>query len=327
MAGLGFMLPHLSVEDIIVSVSTNDEIQHEHDHDSQEEPIRRLRFALILLTVTVVAEVIGGILTHSLALLADAGHVFMDLFAMGISLLAARLARQPATAVRTYGWHRAEILAALINGVLLTGLALSLFMGAAKRIQEPREILSGPMLIVAVIGLAVNVVIALKLHGHHAGDLNVRSAYLHVLGDTGASVGVIAAGVVISFTQWYVVDGIVSIGIGLLILVGGLRLIGKAGHILLEGVPGTISLDAVAEAIRNVEGVNSVHDVHIWSVCSHIVSLSCHINIDPKTPEHHDGVIRRVTEMLWENFCIMHPTIQVEYRICGNDIVSQDMKH
>ena len=302
---------------------------HDHDHDQSHAPeaAGQLKFAISLLILTLVAEVVGGWLTHSLALLADAGHVFMDLFALVLSLWATRLARLPASSTRTYGWRRAEILAALINGALLTVLSLLLFHEAWERLRNPQEILSMPMLIVAVVGLAVNVVIAFRLHGHHQEDLNLSSAYLHVLGDAAASVGVIIGAIVISLTEWYAVDSLISAAIAALIIVGAVRLVVKAGHILLEGVPTRLSLQTVASAIQDVEGVNSVHDLHIWTLCSHIVSLSCHVNLEPKTPEFHDRVVRSVADMLWHRFSIMHPTIQVDYESCSDDVVSQDMEH
>lgn len=300
---------------------------HDHNHGGTGQDAGRLRFAILLLSATLAAELAGGLLTHSLALLADAGHVFMDLFAMGISLGAMRLARLPATSRKTFGWHRLEVLAALLNGALLTVLALSLFREAWLRSRDPMEILAGPMLVVAVAGLAINVLIAFRLHGHHAHDLNVRSAYLHVLGDTAASVGVVAAAVVIRFTGWTLIDPLISACIGVLILVGSVRLVLKAGHILVEGVPSRLSLHAVAEAIAEIQGVNNVHDLHIWTVCSHIVSLSCHIHIDPGTPAHHDGMVRAVADMLWRRFCILHATIQVDYESCSEAIITQDMAH
>jgi cobalt-zinc-cadmium efflux system protein len=298
---------------------------HTHGHDAAAAG--RLKFALILLSITLVAEVAGGLLSHSLALLADAGHVFMDLFAITVSLVAARLAQLPATSTKTYGWHRAEILAALINGALLVILSLFLFYEAWDRLRNPEAILSTPMLIVAAVGLVVNIVIALRLHGHRGRDLNLRSAYLHVLGDALASLGVIAAAIIIALTGWYRIDAIISIGIGLLIFAGAARLLFKAGHVLLEGVPSRISLEAVAKAVGELEGVKSVHDLHIWSVCSHIVSLSCHIHLEPKTPEYHDRMVRTVADMLWRRFSILHPTIQVDYETCGDEIVTQDMEH
>ena len=300
---------------------------HDHEHGVDEHVPAQLRFAIVLLAITLVAEVVGGILSHSLALLADAGHVFMDLFALGMSLAAVTLARQPATTTRTFGWHRVEVLAALLNGLLLIGLALGLLHEAWLRCRAPAAVLSVPMLVVAAIGLVVNVVIAVRLHAHHHDDLNMKSAYLHVVGDTLASVGVVAAALVIMSTGWTVVDPIVSVAINVLILGGAVRVILKSGHILLEGVPDKLSLPVVADAIRTTKGVTNVHDLHIWTVCSHIVSLSCHIGIDSQTPADHDRLIREVREMLQTKFGILHTTIQVDYEQCGTGVVTQDMRH
>jgi len=303
---------------------------HDHDHDHHGDhgsSAGRLKFAIALLSLTFIAEVAGGFLTRSLALLADAGHLFLDLFALTLSLVATRLALLPATSTKTYGWHRAEIFAALINGALLLGMSLLLFREAWHRFHAPAEILAEPMLIVALIGLAVNIIIALRLHGHHEGDLNLTSAYFHVLGDTGASLGVVVAAAVIALTGWTAIDSLISAGIGVLILIGSVRLIFNAGHIFLESVPKGLSLEAVANAIEEVDGVNSVHDVHIWAVCSHIINLSCHVNIDPKGPQFHDQIVRSITEMLQRRFCIIHPTIQVDYESCSDEVVTQDMNH
>lgn len=301
-----------------------------HDHANQHHDVSatgQLRFAISLLALILAVEVAGGFLTRSLALLADAAHVFMDLFALGLSLLAASLAQLPATSTKTYGWHRAEILAALVNGILLFVLSLFLFKEAWERFHSPLKVLAAPMLAVAVVGLMVNVIIAMRLHGHHKGDLNLSSAYLHVLGDAAASAGVVLAAIVISLTGWFWVDSLISAGIGVLIIIGSIRLVNNAGHVLLEAVPKRLSLETVAKAIREIDGVKGVHDVHIWTVCSHIVSLSCHINIEPKTFRDHDRVIRNITRMLWQRFSIMHPTIQVDYEGHNDLVVSQDMNH
>ena len=306
----------------------HDHSSHDHgSHDHGDAAAGRLIFAIGLLVLTLAAEIIGGLLTGSLALLADAGHVFMDLFALSLSLIAARLARRAPSTTQTYGLHRAEILAALMNGSLLVVLSLLLFREAWERFHAPTDILAIPMLIVAVVGLIVNIVIAFRLHGHHEGDLNMTSAYLHVLGDAGASAGVVVAAIVIHFTGWTMVDSLISAAIGILILIGALRLLFNAGHVLLESVPRGLSLEAVEKAIAKHDGVNSVHDLHIWTLCSHIINLSCHINIETRSPQHHDRVVTSLSEMLWRRFCIMHSTIQVDYENCSDQIVMQDMAH
>jgi len=303
-----------------------------HEHHGVDEAgaftgtARDLKLAVGLLSVILVAEVLGAYISHSLALLADAGHVLMDLFSLIISLGAARLATLPATSKRTYGWHRAEILAALINGILLTALAFGLFREAWVRLLHPREVLAMPMLVIAAIGLAANLWIAVRLHGA-SHDLNVRSAYLHVLGDTGASIGVIGGALVIEFTGWNAVDSWLSAMIGVVILIGAVRLILRASHILLEGVPSRLSHEAVSAAIREIDEVEDVHDVHIWTLCSHIINLTCHIKIAWRSPEHHDNVVRHVRDMLWQRFSILHSTIQVDYVACDESVIGKDMVH
>lgn len=300
---------------------------HEHNHGHSDSVSGSLIFAISLLSITLVIEVAGGVISRSLALLADAGHLFMDLFAMSISLTASILARRPPTHRRTFGWHRAEVLAAILNGILLIALSAGLVHEAIRRFQHPTEVLALPMLMVAVIGLITNLVIAFKLHGAHGRDLNVRGAYLHVLGDTGASLGVIVAATIIKFTGWEFVDPAVSLLIAAIILIGAFRLIFNASHILLEGVPGHISVKAVADTLKELENVNGVHDIHIWSVCSHILSLSCHVTADWQSPQDHDALVAKVTDTLWHEFGIMHATIQTDYEHCGDKLVAEDMQH
>ncbi len=299
---------------------------HAHNH-GQDSVSRSLIFAICLLSITLVIEVIGGIMSGSLALLADAGHLFMDLFAMIISLSASMLARRPPTDRRTFGWHRVEVLAAITNGLLLGILSLGLVREAVLRFHEPEEVLALPMLAVALIGLVTNVIIAFRLHGSRSRDLNVRGAYLHVLGDTAASIGVIAAAVVIKLTGWSFMDPLVSLFIASIIMVGAIRLILSASHILLEAVPRHISVKAVADAITELDKVNGVHDVHIWTVCSHILSLSCHVTADWQSPEEHDKLVTAITDKLWHDFGIMHATIQTDYEHCGGKLVGEDMHH
>ena len=225
----------------------------DHSHDSHDHGLldrgitRGFIVAIGLTAVTLVAELIGGFWTNSLALLSDAAHVFMDLFALVLSLAAIHLAKFPASDTRTYGWHRAEILASLINGATLLLIAFGILSEAWDRMLHPEAVKSKEMFIIASIGLIMNLIAAGRLHGHAHDDLNVRSAFLHVLGDAIASVGVIIGGVIMLYTEWFVLDALISMVIVLIIGWGAIRILREAGHILLEGVPAHIDVNEVVE--------------------------------------------------------------------------------
>ncbi len=284
-------------------------------------------FAIALTAVTLVAEALGGWWTNSLALLADAAHVFMDLFALVLSLVAIKLATRPATDRRTYGWHRAEIFASLINGTTLIFIAFGILHESWERFQDPQSVKSLEMFLIATIGLAMNLIAARFLHGHSHDDLNVRSAFLHVIGDAIASVGVIIGGLIMLFTGWYVVDAFISAGIALIIGWGSLRIIREAGHILLEGVPKGIEVDEVVGKMREVEGVNDVHHLHVWSICSHISALSAHVDILPEYRLRQGEIVGEIERMLDRDYHITHTTLQGECSRCETGPVIQQLKH
>jgi cobalt-zinc-cadmium efflux system protein len=287
----------------------------------------RFRIAILLTAVTLAAEVAGGIWTGSLALLSDAAHVFLDLFALVLSLVAIRLAAYPASDTRTYGWHRTEVFASFINGSTVFLMAIGIFYEAWERLQHPQEIKSLPMLVIAVIGLLLNLFSASALHAHSHDDLNVQSAFLHVIGDAAASVGVIIGGAVIYFTKWYVVDAIISAGIGVLIFWGSWRVVRDSAHILLEGVPSGMSTVTVADAIKSVVGVNDVHHLNLWAICSHIIALSAHLDVEPEYRGKQGEVLRQIEELLFERFHISHTTLQVECTLCIDAPVIKDLRH
>ncbi len=283
--------------------------------------------AIALTAVTLVAEAFGGWWTNSLALLSDAAHVFMDLFALVLSLAAIKLANFPATDRRTYGWHRAEIFASLINGVTLLLIAFGILNEAWDRMLHPEAVKSKEMFIIATIGLVMNLIAAGRLHQHSHDDLNVRSAFLHVLGDAIASVGVIIGGVIMLFTGWYVVDALISMAIVLIIGWGAVRIIREAAHILLEGVPAHIDINEVVDKMRAVDGVNDVHHLHCWSICSHITSLSAHVDIEPEYRLRQGEIIGQIEEMLDHDYHITHTTLQGECSRCVTGPVVQQLKH
>jgi cobalt-zinc-cadmium efflux system protein len=288
---------------------------------------RGFGIAIALTAVTLVAETIGGFWTNSLALLSDAAHVFMDLFALILSLMAIKLATRPATDRRTYGWHRAEIFASLINGLTLIFIAFGILHEAWGRFQHPEAVKSKEMFIIATVGLVMNLIAAGRLHGHAHDDLNVRSAFLHVLGDAAASVGVIIGGVIMFFTGWYVLDALISVVIVLIIAWGSVRLIREAGHIRLEGVPAGVDVNEIVEKMRAVEGVNDVHHLHAWSICSHISALSAHIDILPEYRLRQGEIIGEIETMLDDDYHITHSTLQGECSRCVTGPVIQQLKH
>lgn len=288
---------------------------------------RRLVFAIVLTAITLVAEIIGGIWSNSLALLSDAGHVFLDLFALVLSLGAIKLASRHPSDRHSYGLHRAEVLASLINGLTIFIMAISILYEGSKRLISPEEVRTTPMLVIAVFGLIANLLAAKGLHGHAHDDLNIRSAFLHVIGDAAASVGVIAGALLMRYTGWYQADPLISIAIGLLILTGAWRLLREATHILMEGVPRGLSVDQVATLIRETEGVLDVHHLNIWSVCSHILALSAHVEIRPDYDGERSRLLHIIEHKLEHNFHITHTTIQLDCSSCNSGPLIKDLPH
>ena len=314
----------------MATTCTHDHHPHDHEHpaDDLDRSLTRGFFVAIALTaVTLIAEVAGGFWTNSLALLSDAAHVFMDLFALVLSLAAIRLARFPATDRRTYGWHRAEILASLVNGLTLLLIAAGILAEAWKRLLHPEAVKSQEMFAIAAIGLVMNLVAAARLHRHSHDDLNVRSAFLHVLGDAIASVGVIAGGVIMLFTGWFVLDAVISVAIVLIIGFGAVRLLREAGHILLEGVPPHLDLHAVVERMRSVEGVGDIHHLHVWSICSHITALSAHVDVAPDHRQRQGEIVGALERLLAHDFHITHTTLQADCAGCLTGPVIQQLRH
>jgi len=283
---------------------------------------RRFVLSLALTGLVLVAEVAGGLLTGSLALLSDAVHVFLDLFALGVSYGALRLAALPADDRHTYGFHRLQVLAALANGATLLLVAFGIFHEAWARVQRPTPVLAGPMLVVAVIGLAVNLAVALVLREHDQRDLNVRSAFLHVLGDALASVGVIVAAGVILLTGWTLADPLVSVLIGLIILAGSGQVLRRSVHILAEGTPEGLTAVQVAEVMGRVPGVSEVHDLHVWTVSPGYVALSAHVVLADQALGQAQGMMDGLKQALADRFGIEHTTIQFECANCGQGTVA-----
>ena len=270
---------------------------------------RALKLVLGVTAAFMVVEIVGGLLANSLALLADAGHMFTDAGALSLALFAAWFARRPAPPEKTYGFLRAEILAALVNGGVLLVLAFLIVRDAIGRFADPPEVEPRIMMGIAAVGLAVNVFGAVMLHRGHEESLNVRGAYFHVLGDLLGSVGALTAGAIILATNWYLADPIISIGIALLILIGAWRLLRESTDVLLEATPHHISLDEVDRQITTVPGVDGVHDLHVWTLTSGVVAMSCHAIVCD--PEENQQVLETVQQRL-SDLGIQHVTLQIE---------------
>jgi cobalt-zinc-cadmium efflux system protein len=271
---------------------------------------RKLKWALAISSTYFVAELIAGFLTNSLALLSDAGHMLSDIGAMTLSLFAFRIARRPATVISTYGYHRAEILAALFNGLTLWFIVGIIFTAAYNRLQQPPQVESQGMLIVAALGLVVNIAAGIILYGSHHHNLNLRGAFLHVVSDAVGSIGAIAAALVMLATEWYLADPLISIFIGVLILYSSWSLVKESVSILMQAVPKGIRLEEVQKTIEEVHGVAKVHDLHVWAVTSGIFTLSAHAVVDNGEDFHE--VLNGIEETLKERFNIEHVTIQLE---------------
>ena len=294
---------------------------------------KRFLISIFVTLLILLAEVIGGYWTGSLALLSDAAHVFMDVFALILSFVALKLSARPADDKHSYGYHRLEVLAALINGLTLVYISFEIFHESWLRWQAPQAIKSIELMIIAVIGLIANLFVAFVLGGHnhshdHAGhdhgeeghthkqeDLNVKSAYLHVIGDALASVGVVVAGGIIWFTGWSWVDPLMSVLIGILILFSSWRLLKSSLHILIEGVPEGMSSAEIADTLQKFDGVKDIHDLHIWSICSGHIALSAHAVLAENA--EYGKTMSALKECLIHDFGIEHTTIQFEEGYCG----------
>jgi cobalt-zinc-cadmium efflux system protein len=276
---------------------------------------RVLKISLGVTLAYIALLVVAGIRGHSLALLSEAGHNLSDFLALLLSLVAVYLQSRPASATKTYGYHRAGVLAALVNAVSLLAVSFFIFYEAFRRLQHPEHVQASVMMWVAAAGVVMNGVIALLLY-RSGGDVNMRSALLHEVGDTLSTAAVIAGGWAILVTNNYWIDSALSFGIGALILWSGFGIVRETLNILLEGTPRGVKLELVETAIRSIEGVNDVHDLHCWSIGSETRALSCHISIADIPPSVSERILRDVRDCLHHNFHIDHTTIQFEHVEC-----------
>lgn len=281
-----------------------------HAHSAAGRHRRPLVTTLILTSSFLAAEVVGGLVSGSLALLADAGHMLTDVGGLALALFAIWFAERPATAARTYGYYRAEILAALTNAIVLVGISVYILFEAYQRFRDPPEVASGLMLLIAIVGLVVNLLGMFILRGGSSESLNLRGAYFEVLSDMISSLGVILAAVIMWLTGWRYADPLVSAGIGLFILPRTWMLIRDAVGVLLEGTPSGINVTALREAIAAMEGVQGVHDLHVWALTSGLNAMSAHVVCADAKPR--DELLTLVHDCVTKRFAIQHVTIQIE---------------
>jgi len=288
---------------------------HLHAHSGGERTSKILRISLFVTAAYIALLVVAGLRAHSLALLSEAGHNRTDFAALLLSLVAVYLHSRPPSATHTYGYHRAGVLAALGNAATLVVIAFLIFYEAARRIQQPQPVEAATMIWVAAAGVVMNGAIAFMLYSAQR-DVNIRSALLHEIGDTLSTAAVIAGGWAIVISgQWWI-DAALSFGIGALILWSSFGILRETLNILLEGTPRGMKLALVETAIREVEGVNDVHDLHVWSIGSETSALSCHISIEDIPPSASERILREVKERLHHDFGIDHTTIQFEHVVC-----------
>ncbi|NVJ02642.1 cation transporter [Myxococcus sp. AM009] len=291
---------------------------HGHGHgprkgglaEERKKDKRRLIFALVLTATIALAEAVGGWLTNSLALMSDAGHMLTDVSALALSLVALWFAGKPADVKKTYGYYRMEILSALLNGVLLMGITGFILYEAWERVRSPAPVDIGPMAIVAGVGLLANLGALGFLHSSHS--MNVRGAFLHVLGDTLSSVGVLVGAGIMAYTGWYVVDPIISVVISLVIVIGAVRLVRDAVDVLMEAVPAHVDLAQIKELMLRAQGVTAVHDLHVWTISSGVYALSAHLVVQDPMVCNNDEILSAVKHDLYDRFGIDHTTIQIE---------------
>jgi len=275
---------------------------------------KNLKIAIILSTFIFFMEFAGGIFSNNLALLSDSAHVVMDVVALILTYGALKISARPPNGNVTFGYHRFEIFAALANGVTIIGIAIFIFYEAYRRILDPPSVKGAEVLVIATIGLVANAWVATKLHGH--SDLNIKGAYLHVLGDALASLAVIAGAVVIILTGYNRIDPILSILIGAFLLVGAFRLVFGSVHILLEFAPKHVNAEKLLDAIMEIDGIKGAHDIHIWSICSNIHAMSAHILVDRMHVQQTESLIREIRRIVKDRFGIMHTTLQFECAEC-----------
>jgi cobalt-zinc-cadmium efflux system protein len=300
---------------------------HNHINADQKNNKRRLLVALCIVVIFMIVEIAGGVISNSLALVGDAVHMLVDALALGLAFFAITISARPANMEKTFGYYRVEIMTALVNGVILAVVSIFIFYEAYQRIFSPPDIQAPIMLLISVIGLLANLVSMFFLNGAGKGSLNIRAALWHVIGDTISSLGVIAAALIIFFSGWKYADSIIAIIIGCIILWGAVRLVKESVDILLEAVPEHIDTVGLIEAVKQVPGVQDVHDLHIWSITSGINSMSAHIVLQDQMVSNSEPIIKEIGKQLENKFSITHSTLQIECTSCPDGLVCGIANH
>jgi len=285
---------------------------------------RNLLIVLSITALVMIAEIIGGLLANSLALLSDAGHMLTDILALGLSIVAMRFAQKPPTASKTFGFYRLEILAAFFNGLLLLFVSFYIFYEAYHRLLHPEEIKGLFMLVVAFIGLLANGVGIVVLRKSAHTSLNVKSAFFHLVGDTISSGGVIVGGLLIIYTGWYVVDPLIGIFIGMLILRGAYALVRESIDIFLEATPKDINVEKMLDDLRKIEGVKEIHHLHLWTITSGMYAMSAHVLIEDLLTSKSAQILTAIESLLRE-YNIEHTTVQFESESCGDNLLENNI--
>lgn len=286
--------------------------EHLFEYRSAEK--KKLILSLTITLIVMAVELVGGLLTNSIALISDAGHMFTHSFAIGISLVAILIARKPLCHHRTFGLFRAEILAAFVNGIFLLVVAGVIVAESVERLLNPREVMGVEMMIIAFVGLLTNVVSILILRGSHEEDINVRSVFFHMIADAASSVGIIAAAVIILFTGWHFLDPLVSIGISALILIWAWRILKESAVILLEMAPSGLNVDAIAEDLKaQFEEIDHVENDHLWAITANMLVYTAHVHVREWKEGFSDceDLLKRVRDYLHETYGILESTIQM----------------
>ncbi len=281
----------------------------------------KLKFGIMLTTFILVVEVAGGLLSNSLALLADAGHVFTDVIALTLSWYGVKQAERPASHGMTFGYHRVGVIIAVVNAISIFAIAAVIFYEAFQRFGQPPEVKGLLMLSVATVGLGVNLFVAFWLRKEQQDNLNVRSAFWHAMGDALASIGVIIGGIIILLTGWFVVDPIISVLVGLIIMLAAWRILKEGLRVLLEATPPEIDVKKLVKTLSRMPGVRDVHDIHVWSISPELHAMSCHVLIDDLPTSEAAAIRQKIEDVLGQQYDIEHSTLQMECEQCGsNDI-------
>ena len=283
-----------------------------HTHRDSSKTKAALELAIFTTGAIFVIELLGGFWTRSLALLSDSAHAFMDMVSFLISYGAILIAERPASDKHTFGWHRLEVFAAVINASTVFFIAISIFIHAIGRVKLPVEILSAQMLVIALVGLAVNLFVIWKLHPHKGTDLNVRSAFLHAIGDALASVAVVGGGLAVFLTGKHIIDALAAIAVSLIIVLGAYGILRDAFSILLERVPKNLDKNLLVHCIEDIAGQKSIQDLHIWNLCSHISALSLHLTLSEDQMRKQKEILENIQKAMLEKFNIAHTTVQIQ---------------